>query len=685
MIKENKVILILAEADRDGIGNKARHLARLLQCQPGLFSIPPGVVLLPDFSLDKDLEELRQSLNAISKGPFAVRSCGLEEDGINESMAGKFHTELFVSLENISEAILKVRASYGQRAATSALLIQQMVQPDYAGVLFSRSPENHGLASCEYSKGTADVVVSGKVEPARVDYGRWSGTLYPAQKDADQMLSLLFLVGMIIEEKMGAAQDIEWAYEKNQGKLYILQSRDITSNQYDPGIATEQERVADIAAATKNGQKGRVVLKNSAVREVVSSPTRLTRSLIERLYAPSGALGRAFKQLGLPIPKLNQAYILPVFGQLYANLEVERKLFGFQPRLLWTSRKLKRKIHKDPESLLSWLTQSIEAFPRYPVTLTHEHMEAAECARSVVTGARCFIEEVYPVAYAATLVAQMAGEENQEASLTSQLMRDLSRLHHTGETADFLAAWGKRSANDYELAEPRFCESPEHAVHYAANFASFPWGQVETGSGFTHVKELAKDRAVCWLYALRQNILALQSSLGLEPDMVFYLTLEDIEALAGGNLSSADIPALCQQRVHEEAHWSTVNLGDEITLEALERLHSKIHESQALRGKMVSVKIAFNGIARHVDSLKKHPLSGNEVIVSKYLEPGLTGYFPHSAACIADMGGVLSHAAIVARELDYPVLVLSGSSTTIRDGDEIKVTAEGFISITRKR
>ncbi len=47
------------------------------------------------------------------------------------------------------------------------------------------------------------------------------------------------------------------------------------------------------------------------------------------------------------------------------------------------------------------------------------------------------------------------------------------------------------------------------------------------------------------------------------------------------------------------------------------------------------------------------------------------------------MGGALSHAAIVARELDYPILVLAGCSTTICEGDFIEVSAEGAITITR--
>lgn len=67
-------------------------------------------------------------IDLVPDGPFAVRSCGLDEDGANESMAGKFHTELFVVKDAIIEAISNVRKSPGTQVDSSAVLIQQMVE-----------------------------------------------------------------------------------------------------------------------------------------------------------------------------------------------------------------------------------------------------------------------------------------------------------------------------------------------------------------------------------------------------------------------------------------------------------------------------------------------------------------------------------------------------------------------------
>ncbi len=683
MKDKRNIILNLADADCHGIGNKARRLAQLMQQDPYLFTVPSGLVVLPGFDTRQHTEELLSALEPHGVGPFAVRSCGLNEDGASESMAGKFHTELFVLKDEIIEAISSVRKSYGTQVDSSAVLIQQMVEPDFAGVLFTRSPENYGLSSCEYGEGTADAVVSGKVEPARADYGRWTGTIYPAQKEMEEMLSLLFLVGLTIEVKMGQPQDIEWAYDKKKRILFILQSRDITSQLYGTHIAREQEKSAAIAAGCSLGKKGLTVFKNAAVREVVAAPTRLTRSFVERLYAPTGSLGKSFDLIGLPCPSTNLPYVLSLFGRLYENIEIEKKLFGIRPKLLWANRRIKKKLVKTPEYYLSWLKKSVENFPQYQGEERKGDVSVENCARGVMNGVNTFLKDVYPVAYAATLLAQLAGENTNEASLTSQMMRDLSRLHHTGGMPEFIKKWGLRSSNDYELSEPRFCESPEAALIYADSFSDFPWGEVACGSGFTHLKEVAKDRAIQWLYPLRMHILDLEKILNLKPGLIFSLDLTTFESLAEGKLNPVDVTALCEENAEAEAQWATVSLGDNVSLETLERLQKAEVKKKGLHGRMVSTRVAFKGKARHLKTLENEHLDDNEIVIAEHLEPELVGLFPRTSGCLVDMGGTLSHAAIVARELDYPILVLAGCSSTVCEGDFIEVSAEGAISITR--
>ena len=72
------------------------------------------------------------------------------------------------------------------------------------------------------------------------------------------------------------------------------------------------------------------------------------------------------------------------------------------------------------------------------------------------------------------------------------------------EGQEFVDRWGHRSANDYELKEPRFAEDLQGAVRFSAGFAAIPWeAQGADELGFTQLKELAKDRAIRWLAPLR--------------------------------------------------------------------------------------------------------------------------------------------------------------------------------------
>lgn len=680
-MKNSKKILNLAEANQAGIGNKARQLAKLMDRQPLLFSVPAGLVLLPAFSVDRDMTELRSALQPMGTGPFAVRSCGLDEDGAATSMAGKFQTELHVTTQNIPEAIAKVRASFGTSVETGAVLIQQMVAPDYAGVLFTRSPENSGLASCEYSYGTADKVVSGTVEPERVNYGRWSGKIYSDRNTNKEMLSLVFLVGLIIEEMMGKPQDIEWAWEKQKKKLYILQSRDITSVLYDKDIALEQERLARLLSHTKAGPSGGIVLQDASVREVVSTPSRLTRSLLEKVYSPAGSLGRSFELLGLPSISDAEPFVISAFGQLYENAELKAKLFGFHPRRYWSNYKLKKRVKAHPEELKKWLANKIAVFPPYPAPETDGDLTIHDIASRTLEGVRLFVEEIYPVAYGATLLAQLAGEEESNGSLTGQLMRDLSRLHHAGDMGTFLERWGHRSINDYELSEPRFYEAPESAVSYSLNFKSFPWEEVEHENNFVYLKELAKDQAIKWLVPLRENLLLLEETLGLEKGSVFYLQIKDIEALASGGLSSSEMTLSIDKAEAIEKKLRSVDLGSNVTLSVLEKLQETTQEKDGLKGKMVAHRKSFTGYVRNYTPGKNSLPHPNEIVMAHYLEPELVGSFADSIGCIVDMGGTLSHAAIVARELSYPILVLPGCTSTIKEGDRIEVSTDGRIQV----
>lgn len=76
-------------------------------------------------------------------------------------------------------------------------------------------------------------------------------------------------------------------------------------------------------------------------------------------------------------------------------------------------------------------------------------------------------------------------------------------------------------------------------------------------------------------------------------------------------------------------------------------------------------------------------LAVGDVLVTKVTNIGWTPIFPRAAAVVTDVGAVLSHAAIVARELGIPAVVGCGTATVrIRTGDKVRVDGDtGTVTI----
>ncbi|HEX9093659.1 MAG TPA: PEP-utilizing enzyme, partial [Coriobacteriia bacterium] len=63
-----------------------------------------------------------------------------------------------------------------------------------------------------------------------------------------------------------------------------------------------------------------------------------------------------------------------------------------------------------------------------------------------------------------------------------------------------------------------------------------------------------------------------------------------------------------------------------------------------------------------------------EILVAPFTDPGWTPYFVPAAGIVMDLGGLLSHGSIIAREYGIPAVVNVGPATRIvSTGDLIEV------------
>ena len=106
-----------------------------------------------------------------------------------------------------------------------------------------------------------------------------------------------------------------------------------------------------------------------------------------------------------------------------------------------------------------------------------------------------------------------------------------------------------------------------------------------------------------------------------------------------------------------------------------------------LTGTAVGARVGFSGRVRvrrpRLAASERPATKEPEVLLTPTLDPAVVGEFPHTVGCVTNVGGQLSHAAIVAREMGYPVVCLPGCTETLRDGDYVEVTPAGQVTIDR--
>jgi phosphohistidine swiveling domain-containing protein len=93
------------------------------------------------------------------------------------------------------------------------------------------------------------------------------------------------------------------------------------------------------------------------------------------------------------------------------------------------------------------------------------------------------------------------------------------------------------------------------------------------------------------------------------------------------------------------------------------------------------------GLVQRIDRPEEgDQLQAGEILVARTTNVGWTPLFPRAAAVITDIGGSLSHAAIVARELGIPAVVGCGDATIrLNNGDRVRVDGgSGIVEILEK-
>ncbi len=231
-------------------------------------------------------EEIIRLLSRLGeKNAYAVRSSATAEDLPTASFAGQQDTYLnIIGKEAILKHISKCWASlFTERAVTYriqngfdhrkvhlSVVIQKMVFPEAAGILFTADPvtSNRKVVSIDASFGLGEALVSGLVnaDSYKVRNGEVINKKISTKKLAiyalqdggtkeqaieserqnkqvltDEQILSLTRIGRKIEEHFGCPQDIEWCLADDT--FYIVQSRPITTLYPIPEAKTQENHV----------------------------------------------------------------------------------------------------------------------------------------------------------------------------------------------------------------------------------------------------------------------------------------------------------------------------------------------------------------------------------------------------------------------------------------------------------
>ena len=326
------------------VGNKASYLNHLMGLGVNVPYFQIIDIQLKPENLESVKLTIKKFLPKFNHKLIAIRSSSNHEDNRQQASPGKYLTKLYQSpnLENILDGIKEC-----QQNSAMSVIIQEMIDPESSGVLFTQSINLSHLNTCQVESvwGQGFGIVQGLITPDcfqinRVDKSIIQQKMSTKKKEyrkdglskvdprlinktsiSPQNLKKLVDLGLQIELSLGCPQDIEWCIKDNQ--IYILQTRPITNL---PNNAWFEPKVLNQMN----------ILDNSNIKENFCQATSpLTYSFFRQMYYQSykillSAIGVPKKSIhGVDIELKN--LIVYLNGHIQYNLTNWHKILALFP------------------------------------------------------------------------------------------------------------------------------------------------------------------------------------------------------------------------------------------------------------------------------------------------------------------------------------------------------------------
>lgn len=287
------------------------------------------------------------------------------------------------------------------------------------------------------------------------------------------------------------------------------------------------------------------------------------------------------------------------------------------------------------------------------------------------------------------------------------------------ELERFLAEFGHRGIYEGEVANPRWSEDPTYILQQVqalltagelrqpqaaaqatraaaeAEVARLPfiwrpvvrWLAGKVRETYA-LREAAKSTIAALWVPIRRIILEVGRRLAAEGHLanagdIFYLSYYDLQLYLTGEWSGKGARALVADRRTQGARWAAEAPPDVIQIapDGSQVVQASVlpssSSSKVLRGIGVATGTA-TGRARVIrHPAEGHQLQPGEVLVAPSTDPAWTPIFLRAAAVVTEVGGYLSHGAIVAREYGIPAVAnLPGLMSQILSGEEVLINGD---------
>jgi rifampicin phosphotransferase len=752
---------------------------------------------------------------------YAVRSSATAEDLPTASFAGQQDTYLNIVgpaaiLQHISRCwaslfteravTYRLRNGFDHRKVHMAVVMQQMVSPDAAGILFTADPitGNRKVVVVEASFGLGEALVSGLVNPdvykvrggevvdkaiatkllaihALPDGATQEQAIDPARQEQPALTNAqavqLAQLGRRIEAHFGRPQDIEWCLVDDG--FQIVQSRPITTL-FPVPAAGDRENHVYVSVGHQQMMTdpmkplGLSMWQLTALRPMYQAGGRLFVDVTRALASPAsragllGVMGRGDPLIrdalqtvlergdflpalpadgpapavppggGPPSPvETDPAIVTGLIERSEASIAALRRdirsrsgpaLFDF----LLTAFEEHKRVLGDPLSMQAimagmeatwWLNEQLQAWlaaknAADTLTLSAPNNVTSEMGLALLDVAD--VIRPYPKVVAFLQDVDDDGFLDELPKLAGgQEARDAIRA--------YLDKYGMRCVGEIDITRPRWSERPTTLLpvildnirnfepgarkrrfeqgrqeaekkeqDVLEHLRALPDGErkaeetkrmIDRVRTFIGYREYPKYAIVSRYFVYKQALLEeaerlVQAHVLAEKEDIFYLTFQELHDVARTNQVD---DRLIRQRKDAFRSYQALTPPRVLTSDG-EVIAGAYRRGDVPAGALVGLPVSagiVEGRARVILDMAEADLEAGDILVTAYTDPSWSPLFVAITGLVTEVGGLMTHGAVIAREYGLPAVVgVEQATRLIRDGQRIRVNgADGYVEI----